>query len=931
MNAAQRMVQSLHQAPATRPATVPADWSRPARRVVRAVTSLLAVALGLVALLVPGDGGVIPPALGLLGAAGLVARWLRGPDGARPAPAWGVLEAASVVLLAATSGGAVAATRLLALGLVGAGLCYRALVAPWRHLLPAVFVYAAGYLAGAWLAAWADLPGPALGAGWTQAAGLAAAAGLCRGAAALVARRDGAARERALLRAEAALAAAPDHAHALAALVEAVGALVRPIPADVLASVETADGWLAAVAEPGAPAVHQIAPPILPGAHAADLVAGRAVQAALPADARRALGLETAFAEVTAVPIAEGGRMTGLLLVAAARRLPGNRREAIEALSRVAATALQRLAATDDLRHREAAFRALVQHSSDMLLIVGPDSRVHFQTPAVEHLLGYAASELVGRPLVDLVHPEDAPAAAAFIEQAAASPGRFGPAEWRFRRRDGSWLYAETVGTNLLGESHVGGIVLTTRDVTERKLAEAELKRRAYHDPLTHLPNRAYFMDRLQAALARGRRRGDAVAVLFVDLDGFKAVNDQLGHQAGDELLVGMATRLRQSLREQDVVARLGGDEFAVLLDRVTSPADATQAAERILARLSERVTVGRQVVPIAASIGVALGVPGIDRPDSVLRRADTALYAAKGAGKGVYVLYDEAMAAAGWERQALADELRSALVAGALTVYYQPVVVLRDGRVGEVEALIRWRHPQRGLLLPRQFLALAEETGLILPIGYWALSEACRQVRVWQRQVPSAASLTLAVNLSTRQLRDPGIAAAVEKVLRDADFDPRYLRVEVSEAVVTAHADVVAALRALQRLGVPIAIDDFGATSAALVPLTWMPFDAIKIDGRWVAALGEESPDTALLHGAIAFARARNLTVIAEGVETATQVRWLRALGIDHGQGFYFAGPLTAEAVTRRLLQQDRAGPLPDALALGGPPPAGPRAMGEG
>lgn len=884
----------------------PREWSRRVQLALLVVIGVLALGLTLTTALLPVSAtSPLAPIFAGLGAASFVYRWLRRYRGVPPRPLWTVLEAFAVLLVTAAGGGWLSPQGLLALALIYAGLCYRSLGASWLQVVGGVVLYLVAHVAGVIAAASGHPADQELLAGVLQAPGFAVSAVVSRVLAEVLERHErAAAGERVLLRAGKTLAGMSSAEQVLESVVEALQSIADQASVAVRAVAAVRGGrWIEAVAGPGRTVrLGPAEPPSLPWTYAADLQSGRVVECALGEADRGAFGIEEEAEQAVVVPLVHGSRLAGLIVVAASPKVPDGLRYAAEALAQPALVALNRLASTDDLRRREASFRALVQHSSDMLLIVGPDSRIRYQTPAVERLLGYRSAELVGRRLVELVHPDDAQTVAAFIDRVAATQRRLGPAEWRFRCADGSWLHAETVATNLLRDAHVGGIVLTTRDVTERKRAEAEWRHRAYHDPLTNLPNRAFFMDRLQSSLAAGQRRSDAVAVLFVDLDGFKEVNDTLGHEAGDRLLVELADRLRRALREQDVIARLGGDEFAIVLVDVVEPNDAVQTAERILDRLREPVLLDGQPIPIRASIGIALGTPGRDRPDTVLRQADSALYAAKRAGKSCYALYDEQLARPALEQGELARELRAALESGRLTLYYQPLVVLLDGRIGEVEALLRWDHPQRGLLLPSQFLDLAEETGLILPIGYWALEEACRQVRSWQKKRPSTLPLTLAVNLSARQLREPGVAAAIGRVLARTDFDPRHLRVEVSEAVVLAEPEAVKTLQALRALGVRIAIDDFGATAAALTPLTQLPVDALKIDGVWVATLGEGARESALVRGAVAFAKAKGLTIIAEGVETAAQARQLRELGFDRGQGYYFSGPLTGDAIYRLL-----------------------------
>ncbi len=459
-------------------------------------------------------------------------------------------------------------------------------------------------------------------------------------------------------------------------------------------------------------------------------------------------------------------------------------------------------------------------------------------------------------------------------------------------------------------------------DITERQALERQLAHQAFHDPLTGLPNRALFLDRLGHALARGGRAGAAVGVLLLDLDGFKHVNDSLGHDAGDRLLVAFAARLPgYCLRPSDTLARLGGDEFVVLLEDLRDPGAATRLAARLVtcpALWAPYPLDGREV-SIRASVGVALGRPGAADPGGLLREADTALYRAKAAGKGGYAVFDPAMNAAAVARLELEADLRRAVARGELAVHYQPLVALADGRIRRAEALVRWHHPTRGPAAPAAFIPLAEETGLIREVGHWVLGAACRQAATW-RAVYGDRAPVVCVNLSAREFGDPGLVAAVAGALRDAALDPAGLELEITEGALMGDAPgTLATLWQLRDLGVGLAVDDFGTGYSSLAYLKRFPVDTLKIDQAFVAGLGADTEDTAIIGAIIGLAHALGLAVVAEGVETVDQVAGLRRLGCDLAQGYHFARPLPAAELDALLAAGPR--PLPDPPTAPGHP----------
>jgi diguanylate cyclase (GGDEF)-like protein/PAS domain S-box-containing protein len=469
----------------------------------------------------------------------------------------------------------------------------------------------------------------------------------------------------------------------------------------------------------------------------------------------------------------------------------------------------------------------------------------------------------------------------------------------------------EPRGPSVTEEAAVESLLQFTAIAIEHHAFENQLSHQAQHDPLTGLPNRNLFHELLEHALARSLRAHTAVAVLFLDLDRFKVVNDSLGHDAGDALLAVLARRLESVLRPGDVVSRFGGDEFTILCEDIDPHAAGRQSvsvAERILDAIGEPFVLDGDEQFLSASIGIALALGGSERPEDLLRDADAAMYRAKERGRGCCEIFDEAMRARAQDRHEIENTLHRAVSREELRVFYQPVVSLYDGECVGVEALVRWQHPDRGLLAPREFIPLAEETGLVVPMGLWVLKAAATQAAEWQRNQREPGRFRLSVNLSGRQLHDPDLADAVHEVLDTVGLDPQTLCVEITESVLMEDADV-GSLKALKAIGVRVSVDDFGTGYSSLGYLRRFPVDEVKIDRSFVARLGTDPADAAIVAAVVSLGHALGVSVVGEGVETEAQLDELRDLGADAAQGFHFAPPQPASDLTPRLLRNIRWG----------------------
>jgi len=567
------------------------------------------------------------------------------------------------------------------------------------------------------------------------------------------------------------------------------------------------------------------------------------------------------------------------------------------------------------LRRSEARFRSLVQNSTDLVLLVDTDGATRYVSPAIGAILGEPSDAWANRSLPDLVHPEDADWMRAALSRLAADPSGTHSGEVRVRHADGRWRWLEVVGSNLLADPEVGGIVLNCRDVTERRELEDQLRRQAFTDPLTGLPNRPLLLDRLAhdlAARATEEATGGLLAVALVNIDDLKTINDSLGHGAGDRLLMEVAERLQRELAAPDTAARLGGDEFALLLHG-TNRGGIDAAMSRLLGRLREALLLEGQSVSPSASVGIAFPDRSESSAEETLRNADVAMHTAKTLGKGQSAVYAPHMREAAVRRLSMREDLAQALERGELSIHYQPILDLASGEVVAVEALARWERPS-GMVGPTEFIPIAEETGLIVPIGRWVLETACREIRSLDLAQPGR-ELRVSVNVSAVQLGRDDFANEVSTVLHETGLAPGRLILELTESLLLERSEpTLASMRRIRQLGVRLAIDDFGTGYSSLSYLPELPVDMLKIDRSFVAGLDSGRETLAVVRSIIRLAVTLGLVTLAEGIERPEQAARLRTIGAELGQGYYFARPLTTPQLATYL-----AGDASDAAGAAG------------
>ncbi|MGZ8614364.1 MAG: putative bifunctional diguanylate cyclase/phosphodiesterase [Actinomycetota bacterium] len=625
---------------------------------------------------------------------------------------------------------------------------------------------------------------------------------------------------------------------------------------------------------------------------------------------------------VFVAPLFIKDELHGLMVVATPEEMPRSVSDALRALSSQVALALESATLTEDLliKQSEARFASLVSNSSDVVCVIDPDTTVTYASPSAARVLGFEPSQIEGTRFSDLIHPDDMTTVLQFLSPVGDAEGHTGLVEFRIRCRDGHYVHTETLRTNLLHDPNVKGTVLNTRDVTERKQFEEQLAHQAFHDSVTSLANRALFHDRVSHALERQSREHEPISVLFMDLDDFKTINDSLGHAAGDQLLHEVGERLKGCLRTADTAARLGGDEFAILLEDGEEGVTAADVADRIMQLMEEPFTLEGKEVFVRASVGIATadGERAGD-VEELLRNADVAMYIAKERGKGRYQVFEPAMHDTALKRLELKADLQRAIEHHEYQLHYQPVIELESGRITGVEALIRWIHPVRGLVPPLDFIPLAEETGLIVPIGRWVMAEACRHAVELQERFPSQPPLHMAVNLSVRQIARPELVDEVREILVDTGLDPHSLILEITESVMMQDMELsIERLGDLTRLGVQLAVDDFGTGYSSLNYIRRFPVDILKVDKSFIDGVNDGGEASALTEAVIKLAGILNLKPVAEGIERADQLQRLLELRCEMGQGFYFAKPLPSGELAALLEERAAMHGEAEALARG-------------
>jgi diguanylate cyclase (GGDEF)-like protein/PAS domain S-box-containing protein len=628
----------------------------------------------------------------------------------------------------------------------------------------------------------------------------------------------------------------------------------------------------------------------------------RIVHDELPAYVRGDLRLPEGQTTIIA-PLTVRGDLNGALVVSSPEAVTRDVADALGALATQVSLAVEGASLAEDLHRRqsEARFRSLVAHSSDLITVLDADGVVTYQSPSIERVLGYRADEVESSRFDRLLTEHDRPLLAQLIAVDGLGSEEAHTIECALNHRDGTTLTFEVQHTDLLHDEAVRGIVLNSRDISERKAFEEQLAHQAFHDPVTKLANRALFSDRVEHALMRAGRGIPEIAVMFIDLDDFKTVNDSLGHAAGDEVLQEVGRRLKIAVRPTDTVARFGGDEFAVLLDGVNGSEDAADAAARILRALDLPVEIdGKHVFP-RASVGICLVGEDVDTPEAeeLLRNADVAMYMAKRDSKGSYRVFEPTMHERVVERLELRSDLQHALSLDQLELHYQPVVRLAGRDILGVEALVRWNHPTRGTIPPIQFIPVAEETGLIIPMGRWILETACREAVRLRERFPRPEPLTMSVNLSVRQLQSETLVSDVRGALTLSGLPSSALVLEITESLMLADTDfAMQQLHDLKALGIRLAMDDFGTGYSSLSYLSRFPVDILKMDRSFVGSEDNEALTSAI----IALGTSLSLEVVAEGIELPEQATSLEELGCELGQGYLFAKPMDSDALANFL-----------------------------
>ena len=579
------------------------------------------------------------------------------------------------------------------------------------------------------------------------------------------------------------------------------------------------------------------------------------------------------------------------------------------------------------LAERDQLFQLISENAADMIALVDGDGRRLYNSPAYLKVLGYSPEDLNATSSIEQIHPDDRPRVLKAAEKARLS-GQGERMEYRVRHKDGSWRTLESTASPIRNEKgQTDKLVIVNRDITERKRAEEMLAHNAFHDGLTNLPNRALFLDRLQQALTLSKRHPNyKFAVLLIDVDEFKIINDSLGHAAGDDLLIQIGHRLKESVRRADTVsrprtsdvpdrpanddtlARLGGDEFTILLDDIRDPIEAVRVAERMQAELAIPFAVNQQDIVISASIGIAASTSPHTHAEDLLRDADIAMYRAKRAGKACCEVSDTAMHENAVKRLQLETDLRKAVDQGEFRVYYQPIVSLQTGKITGFEALTRWQRPE-GILAPIAFIAVAEETGLIIPMNRQLLREACQHLRSWQSEFPSDSPLTMSVNITSREFVQPDLVSEIRKSLDQTGVDPGCLQLEIIETIAMGDAEKSGhVLAQLKALGVRLSIDDFGTGYSSLSRLRRIPVDTLKIDRAFISNMDTDPENREIVRAIIVLAHNLGLKVVAEGTEKEEHIDLLKQFNCEMAQGYLFSRPADDQAMLKLLASNRNA-----------------------
>ena len=588
-------------------------------------------------------------------------------------------------------------------------------------------------------------------------------------------------------------------------------------------------------------------------------------------------------------------------------------------LSELSHIMIEHLSLNRKARDAERRFRLLAEHMSDVVALHSFEGRFLYLSPSVKQNTDYQAHELIGQPVHRYIHPEDLPRFTQELAQLRQQPS-VALSPYRFQHREGGYVWSEGNAYAVYSSAgRIDHIVSSTRNITERKNAEVQLEHSVQHDELTGLPNRSYFMQRLEKVIAAAQNNPSLRnAILFVDLDRFKVINDSLGHSVGDELLKDIAKRIQTCLQDSDMIARLAGDEFAILLENLKNNHDAKKMAEQIQNLLKEPFYIKGHEIFSAASIGMAfINNSGLSAED-LLRNADVAMYSAKKSGGANFTVFNPSMYESYVKRLSLESELRRAIDEDELFLTYQPIVDLRTRNIAGFEALLRWRHPEQGLIPPDKFIPIAEESGLILDIDRWVIKAGCKQLVIWDISYPSSSELFLSLNLSTRHLMLEHAAKDITELIRSYDVSPTRIKLEVTEGALMNNAEAGAAVLArLRAEGIKIQIDDFGTGYSSLSYLHKLPLDSLKIDRSFVMRMAGGKQDEEIIRTIMSLASSMGLDVVAEGIETPYQYERLGQMGCAYGQGYLIAKPLEVATVEKRFLQQNSITPVTSAALV--------------